>query len=519
MPLQVGEKRKTEETLLIGVSISAGYAFGTLHRSFTLVQEPGSPITPDQVEGEITRFRKAVALSRKDLRDLQRNLQNEEEAFTILDSHLQLLDDPTITTRVEQRIRSSLLGTEAVFHQVVGELERHFSAIPSDLFRERFLDVKDLSQRILRHLCQKKEQLKRAVTNNQILWSDELMPSDVVTDGMLGFASRLGGRTSHAALLAKARGLPFVSGVDIEKEHEGKEILIDGEVGIVVLNPTEERKKEAQRRMKEKRKIGSRSHEKLQLYANIESLEDLQWLKELPIQGIGLVRSEFLFPHETLFTVGSEEQTAVYRKILEVAGDLPVNFRIFDVGADKRNGILEPNPALGMRGIRYHLHFSKFFKRQLTALFSAAGKELRILLPLIADQEEARMAKKIIYSVQREMQYKGDVKIGAMIELPSSAILTDLIAKECDFLSIGSNDLLQHTLACDRLSPYVSYSPIHESLLRMMKMILEKAGDLPVTLCGEIASNPEYTEELLAIGLEKFSCSINGLKTEWKTRN
>ena len=507
MLLQEGVKSIREEIILKGVAISPGCTFGILHRLIPPEIEPGVPITNAQVEKEIARFRKAIASSRKDLKDLQGNLQEEEEVYSILDTHIKLLDDLRITNKVEERIRGSLLGTESVFRQVIGELEKRFSAMPSHLFRERFLDVKDLSRRILGHLRNKSLDLPKKRMKKSILWAEELMPSDIVEEQVLGYASHLGGRTSHAALLARARGIPFVSGVEIEKEHEGKEIFIDGNEGIVVINPTQERKQNQER----KAMFSFEKSEGIHLYANIDGLEKLDLLSQVPIEGVGLVRTEFLFPSTELFSASVQEQTNVSAKIIEAAGDLPVNFRIFDVGSAKRNGIFEPNPALGMRGIRYHLHFSQFYRRQLTALFSAAKKELRIMLPMIADVEEVRLAKKIIREVQEEMQYEGAVKIGVMIELPSSALMTDLIAEECDFISIGSNDLLQHTLACDRLSPYVSYSPIHESLLRLMKMIVDNAGDVPVCLCGEIAANPKYRKALIEIGIRNFSCALGSL--------
>ncbi|GAB5411269.1 MAG: phosphoenolpyruvate--protein phosphotransferase [Chlamydiales bacterium] len=507
MPLQEGVKSIKEEIILRGVAISPGCIFGFLHRLLPPEIEPGSPITNAQVEKEIARFRKAIASSRRDLKDLQGNLREEEEVYSILDTHIKLLDDPKITSKVEERIRGSLLGTESVFRQVIGELEKRFSAMPSHLFRERFLDVKDLSRRILGHLRNKNLDLPRKIKKKSILWAEELMPSDIVEEQVLGYVSHLGGRTSHAALLARARGIPFVSGVEIEKEHDGKEIFIDGNEGIVVINPTKRRKLSQE----QKAVFSFEKNKDINLFANVDSVKNIHLLSQVPIEGVGLVRTEFLFPSMELFSVSVQEQADVYAKIIEAAGDLPVNFRIFDVGADKRNGIFEPNPALGMRGIRYHLHFSQFFRRQLTALFSAAKEELRIMLPMIADLEEVLLAKKIIREVQREMRYEGTVKVGVMIELPSCALMTDQIAKECDYISIGSNDLLQHTLACDRLSPYVSYSPIHESLLRLMKMIVDNAGDVPVCLCGEIAANPKYRKSLIEIGIRNFSCSLGSL--------
>ncbi|MDX8430343.1 MAG: phosphoenolpyruvate--protein phosphotransferase [Candidatus Algichlamydia australiensis] len=505
MPSQEGVKQTSQEIILKGVSISPGIAWGTLHRLLPLAPEPGTTITGAQVETEIARFRKAVASSRRDLKNLQGNMREKEEIFTILDTHIKMLDDPKITRKVEERIRGSLLGKETVFRQVVGEIEKRFSAMSSSIFRERFLDVKDLSRRILGHLREKRINFTKTPKKNKIIWSEELMPSDIVEEEILGYVSHLGGRTSHAALLARARGVPFISGIELEKEHDGKEIFLDGEEGVVVINPTEERKQSKKGR---KKTDYFPPNEEIKIFANIDSLENLHLLAKAPIHGIGLVRTEFLFPPSELFSVSVQEQADVYEKIIEAANGMPVNFRIFDVGADKRNGIFEPNPALGMRGIRYHLHFSQFFRRQLSALFSAAKEELRIMLPMIADLEELRLAKKIIFEVQKELQYKGLLQIGVMIELPSSAILADLIAQECDFLSIGSNDLTQYTLACDRLSPYVAYSPIHESLLRLFKMIIEKAGDVPVCLCGEIASDLEHRKTLIEVGIKSFSCSI-----------
>ncbi len=530
----------SQELHLKGVPLSEGVSIGKL---FFLSEEdpdvfPAFSINTDEVDREIQRYRTALSSSRKDLEQLQGFLTEEgsEEAITIINTHIQMLEDPLITTIVEEKIHQMLQNTESVFRSVIGDYEKKFFAIEDVFFRQRWIDVKDLSQRILKHLYPKQE--TQRLPAEAVVFTKELTPShtaEACVSKVCAFVSEIGGKTSHAALIARAKGIPYVAHIDVDtlEQAEGSIVIVDGLSGKVILNPSDTTLQSYQKLKKdimdkyqklvEEIHIHATTfdHKKISVLANIEKLSDLDHPNFKGADGIGLFRSEFLFMQKELFSISEQDQYHYYLKIIRRVGYLPLVFRVFDLGGDKgfleKNSWEEPNPALGVRGIRFLLHYREFFKRQLRAIFRAIGQgNVSLLLPMIADIEELLEVKALIQEVTRELKFQGfkcieHVPIGCMIEVPSAALTCDILAKECDFFSIGTNDLVQYTLAIDRSHPVLSYGfkPTHPSILRMIRHVVEvsRLQHKPVTVCGEMASNPLFTKLLVGLGIEQLSCA------------
>ena len=530
-----------QETVLEGAPISDGIVIGKLFflEGFQEEVVPEFSISSSEVEKEIGRYRRAVHSSRDDLHDLQRFLAKEgsTEAISIIDTHVQMLEDHFMTTFMEKKIRQRMKNTEAVFRSVMSDYEKEFSKVKDSFFKQRLLDVKDLSQRILRNLHPRKALAFSEIPENSIIFSKELIPSSAAEASkscVLGFITEFGGGTSHAALIARSKGLPYVANIAVDTLYplEASPAILDGKTGLVIVNPTPETllKYETQKEhvdlhqsenLKETQAqtlTADGSH--VEVLANIENLTDLDLLANYKAEGIGLFRSEFLFFGKELQTFSEEDQFVLYQQVMRKAGPMPVVVRVFDVGGDKGNVNCydpEPNPALGCRAIRFLLKNREIFAYQLRALLRVSlDGDLRILLPLISDITEIIEAKELIQEVALELRSEGheiaeEIPIGSMIEVPSAVMICDLICKECDFLSIGTNDLIQYTLAADRTTQEVHsfYKPTHPSVIRMIQHVVKEAGksQTPVSLCGEMASDPLMTPLLLGLGIRKLSCS------------
>lgn len=515
------------ERRLQGIPVSEGLAIGKLHCLLSTLDEiPEFSITAADVEKEIDRYRRAVHSSKRDLCDLQSFLAKEGsiEAVTIIDTHIQMLDDPLMTTVIEEQIRTMQRNTESVFRLVIGDYEKQFTRSCDDFFRERLLDVKDLSKRILNYLYPQRQQLPTA-PKGSILYAQELVPSDTAEAAhanVCAFLSEVGGSSSHAALIAKAKGIPFVSAICLEDMEEGHEIIVDGTAGIVILNPSAETRIEYMAQLEKMNKpvqVSPKAREKaltvdgthIEVFANVDILDELEDLPRFGAEGIGLFRTEFLFLHKPLHEFSVEEQASCYSQILEQAGDMSVTFRLFDVGGDKgRNEAhLEPNPAMGHRAIRYLLLEKDILETQIRALILSAKEKLRILIPLVTSLFEVIETRRVIDHLIKDLNFQGKVELGVMVETPAAALILDQIAQHVDFFSIGTNDLIQFTLAADRSNHSVRelHQPTHPAIIRILKLIIDQMQTInrPLNLCGEMASNPLYAPMLLGLGLRKFS--------------
>lgn len=520
--------KTSSENTLQGIPVSDGIAIGKLYCLLPSNEEiPEFSITATDVEREIDRYRRAVHSSKRDLFDLQSFLAKEGsiEAVTIIDTHIQMLDDPLMTTVVENQIRTMQQNTEAVFRSVIGEYERQFSRIGDDFFKERLSDVKDLSKRILNYLYPQRHSMP-ILPEGSILYAEELVPSDTAEAShanVCAFLSEVGGSTSHAALIARAKNIPFVAGIAFASIDDGSEVIVDGAQGKVIINPSPKTKKAYVALLKTLQKahpIDSSAAQKpalttdgetIEIFANIDIIDELSELKQYGAEGVGLFRTEFLFLHKPLHDCSVEEQTAVYLDVLKQTGDLPVTFRLFDVGGDKgRNEAhFEPNPAMGHRAIRYLLQEKDILETQLRALLGAKDKHLRILIPLVTSSFEVQETRRLIELLIRETKYEGTYELGIMIETPAAALIIDQLASIVDFFSIGTNDLIQFLLAADRSNHAVRelHQPTHPAVIRTLKLILDHARpyNIPINLCGEIASNPLFTPLLIGLGLRKLS--------------
>lgn len=531
-----------EERILKGLSISKGIALGD---AFYLASSeetiPELPIPSKEVENEIARYRKALQSSKCELEQMLLH-EGSPEVVAILDSHLEMLKDPLITTEMELKIRKNQKNTEFVFHKVIADYKNRFFSIQDVFFQERVKDVADVSKRILGHLSPTKKFDLEQIPEQSILYAAEITPSlaaELDPERVLGMVTEMGGISSHAGIIARAKGIPYVAGIDIEllKNRGKNEVIVDGNQGIVILNPlpqTWEKYRKLQKKNKTLQKIWEKSATlpaetadkvEVELYGNLESLEDIDSLIKYGASGIGLFRSEYLF--FTRKSLPSEdEQLEIYRKILEKLPSKPVIIRVFDIGGDKRvdfvdaRGVLqETNPVLGCRAIRFLLKNRDLFTKQLRALLRAASfGNLHILLPMISDVSEIYETKKIIAGIQKELQaeglpFKKNIPLGCMIEVPSSAIMADSIAKESDFLSVGTNDLIQYVAAADRTNPAIChlYSPAHPSILRLLKQIIQAAAECKKSLliCGEMAADPQSIPLLLGLGIRKFSVAAH----------
>jgi phosphotransferase system enzyme I (PtsI) len=528
------------EIRLQGVPISSGIAIGVIqvfhHNEEWIV--PEYEILEEHIELEIGRYKLALSKSQQNLVELKDLFQEEggSEGATIIEAQIQMLNDPLLTIEIEEKIRASRRNAESVFKTFISDYIRFFDDESDPEIHQRLLDVKDVAARLLKHLYPEWTQHDEKSLMQSIVCSYELIPSHTA-EATLGevqaFITEIGGSTSHAALIAKSKAIPYVSNIkiDVLKESGGSMVIVDGNYGSVIINPSKatismyQTKQRGQSVrfdvMKEdESEVRTLDGTVIDVQANVQDLTDLDLLKRAKIKKIGLVRTEFLFMRKELENVGENEQYQLYKKFLQLSGNMQVVFRLFDIGSDKKmvSGVhQEPNPALGERSIRFLLKHRKFFSTQIRAILKASAfGNLHIMLPLVTDMNELMEAKTYILEEHSKLIREGfdlpeRLSIGCMVEVPAFVIMCDELIKETDFLSIGTNDLVQYTLAVDRSNPLTSnrYGEAHPSILRMIEQVVKigKKAKVPVSICGEIASNSDYTKKLLDLGVRALSCS------------
>lgn len=527
-----------KEIWIQGQPISEGIAIGVPFFLDASVESiPEFPITLGEVDSEIARYRHALVSSRSDLQEIEKGLLHEgsEDAAEIIASHIEMLEDPIMTTAMEEKIRQMLQNTESVFQTVIGGYAQKYSQMNNQFFQQRLIDVMDLAKRVLRHLCPDGKTILKEVPRHSIVFAHSLEPSYMATASsseIYAFVTTTGGGSSHAAVIARAKGIPYVICPEVASLKEGRfaSAIVDGQTGEVVLNPSPhtlqqylQKKTSLKTHYQLLQKESHHPTETLDgkgilVHANIGHLGDLSAFKSSGADGIGLFRSEYLFLENSKQPPTEEFQYKVYKEVAEGACGKPLVMRVFDVGGDKRLDFLgpmfkEPNPMLGCRGIRFLLRYPLIFKTQLRALFRVAEHaQVKILLPFVTDFDELRSALNIIQEVKAAtLPSSKKVPVGCMIEIPSAALIASSLAEEVDFFSIGSNDLFQYLLGIDRNNPVMgdAYSPFHPSMLKMLEMIVNASQEknLPVCLCGEIASHPQYLPLLIGLGIREFSCS------------
>ncbi len=529
----------SEEIRLQGVPISGGIAIGII-QVFHQSEEWKVPeyfLSQGEIESEILRYQAALLKSRNSLKELQELFHEEGggDGASIIGAQIQMLEDPFIADQIVSKIRETKRNSESVFKEFMSGYIAFFDENDPEI-HQRLLDVKDVAARVLKALYPECEELDEKSLTQSIICSYELVPS-YTAEATLGevqaFITEIGGSTSHAALIAKAKAIPYVSNIKMEvlKESGGATVIVDGSSGNVIINPSKTTINMYQRKQRgqsvrfdvmkeEESEVRTLDGVVIDVQANLENLADLDLLKRAKIKKIGLVRSEFLYKRKEIETVSENEQFQLYKKLAQLAGNMDIVFRVFDIGSDKKllsGHSHEPNPALGERSIRFLLKHRKFFATQIRAILRASvfGK-IHLMLPLISDMEELVEAKQLIYEELQRLKGEGVIlpnklSIGCMVEVPAFVIMCDHLVQECDFLSIGTNDLIQYTLAVDRSNPHTSdrYGEAHPSILRMIQHVVKigESANIPVSICGEIASNPLQTKTLLKLGIRALSCA------------
>jgi len=528
-----------------GVGVSPGIAIGRaviVEKRIAAVYR--IPIRDDEVEPEISRFKQSLARTRDELLDLKQKVSRSmgDEYAQIFEAHAMIVGDASFADRVAQKIEDEQVNAEWALAEVQEELQARFASFEDDYLRERVADVKDVAERVLVNLQGIAHHDLSEIEHDVIIIADDLTPSDTVHFNrrpIVGFATEAGGRTSHTSIIAKSLFMPAVIGVPrLSKIVDNDElVIVDGYEGTIVVNPTPamvqeyqsrvSRHEEAELRLLENRTLEAitKDHHKISLQANIELVEELDDARKYGAEGIGLYRSEFLYISTSPDLPTEEEHYNVYRKLAEAVAPNWCIIRTFDLGGKKLAreimGSKEDNPVLGLRALRLCMQHRDMFKTQLRALLraSAHGK-IKIMFPLVSGVQELRQVKTLVREIRLELDAEGiphnkDLKIGIMIEVPSAAVIADMLATEADFFAIGTNDLIQYALAIDRGNENVSYlyEPLHPGILRLVKGVIDagKRAGIPVEMCGEMASDPIYAIVLLGLGLEIFSMNPSSI--------
>lgn len=537
-------KVKIQERRLSGIAISRGIAVGTPF-FFTVIEDaiPEKNISDESIGLEVERYRSAVSRCKQDIEKLQAQLEKENalEAVAILDTHVHIMNDPLINGNVEDEIWKQKKNADYIFKHLSLKYQEKFKAMPDAFFREKVLDLQDITRRIIAYLCEQQHISLSDVPEGSIVFSRELAASDVAEvtgNSVSAFVTETGGATSHAAIVAKAKRIPYVASVDfglielVNVEY----VIVDGDSGMVILNPGKATLEEYQKLKKEQHlyyqelermsslKTETQDGHYIRLSANIEMINEIEMVHRYGAGGVGLFRSEYLFLLQQNFP-SEEDQYSIYRSIVERMKGLPIVIRTFDVGGDKlilqQQSAYRRNPYLGCRAIRFLLQEKEIFKTQLRAILrSSVYGNVRIMFPMITGLSELKEAKKIVEEAREELTNSGkkvadNIKIGCMIEVPSAAIVADLLSAECDFLSIGTNDLIQYTLAADRgnQNTSIQYLPTHPAIIRLIQLVVTHANKhrIPVAVCGEVAADPKFTPLLIGLGVNELSVTSSSI--------
>lgn len=523
---------------IVGVGVSAGIAIDTVRILFANDHAVERRVVDDPQE-EVARFRKAQDTACQQLKALRDKTAAEfgEGKAELFDAHQLMLRDPDYVESVESMISGSKVNAEFAVNSTAEQFAAMFGAMDNSYMQARAADIKDVSRRLMDVLEGRTVGEGEDDGAPHIVFADDLVPSETVQldrTKVLGFVTAKGSSNSHTAILARTMGLPAIIGIGdgLDAEYDGRTAIVDGTTGTVFVDPDEDvlseyqgkkRKYEDHLRLLQELKgkpSETKEGQRIRLYANIGRPSDVTAVLANDAEGVGLFRSEFLYLESEDYPT-EEFQFEAYREVAQKMGDRLVVIRTLDIGADKQVGYFgldhEDNPALGYRAIRICLTRPDIFKVQLRALLRASAYgNIAIMLPMITSVQEVRDAKEILESVKDELRAEGaafneDIKVGIMIETPASVIMADELAAEVDFFSIGTNDLTQYTLACDRQNPNLGrFADTHSpAILRMIRMAAEAAHAHGIWcgICGELGADLTLTEKFLDIGLDELSVS------------
>ena len=556
MPDETSERPKPlAEERYKGTPVSPGIAIGPLVLLFAdehIIRK--RRIRPEDVPGEIARFEAALLKTRQQIQAIRTQLANSigEADASIFDAHLLLLEDTSLIESVKEQLQSRLVNVDFAYEQVVRSFTRKMRELDDDYFRERAGDFLDVSRRVLRNLQGKMETELQNLDTPSIVLAHDLAPSDTAGFDrklVLGIATEAGSRTSHSAIMARSLNLPAVVGLRemMGRFEPGVEVLIDGYEGLLIVAPTDQTKFEYGQREKFHHDVDVKLDElretlpvtvdqrRIIVSANVEILDDMPFIKENGAEGVGLLRTEYLFLNQDE-SPSEDQQVDMYLQMARASKPHHLIIRTLDIGGDKKRPHLgieeEVNPFLGFRGIRYSLGRLDLFRTQLRAICRASVEgNVRVMFPMVSDVSELKQARVLLEEVRQELRQQNvpqgeKLEVGVMIEVPSAALTANILARHADFFSIGSNDLIQYTLAIDRGNEKIAamYQPAHPAVLRLLQTVVEAAhrNNIWVGVCGEMAADVVLMPLLVGLGVDELSAgptSIPRIKRAIQTLN